>query len=202
MRPAAGGVERPALVATIAALAMTAGCSWIFVQPLPADHRGFSVANCTSSRTAPVLDTLFATTNVLSAIYVATENNVTNKGTAVGLGLGVATLWALSAGYGYSHTSECEDAQEEDGRSYHPLPHVRARPQAPPPYAAPQPAPAPYAPPEPPPGVPSTPAQPEVQQSDSDEPPARPAADPDVPLPDRPRPKKSPERLDAPRFGN
>lgn len=124
MRTAAASIKRAALVAAIAALAMTGGCSWIFVQPLPAEHRSFSVANCTSNRAPPVLDTLFATTNVLAALYVGTEDNVTNKGTAVGVGLGVALLWALSAGYGYAHTSECEEAQEEDGRGYRPPPSV------------------------------------------------------------------------------
>ncbi len=127
MRTAAAGIKRRALVVAIGALAMTGGCSWIFVQPLPADHRSFSVANCTSNRAPPVLDTLFATTNVISALYVGTEDNVSNKGLAVGVGLGVAVLWALSAGYGYTHTSECEEAQEEDGRGYRPPPRVGAK---------------------------------------------------------------------------
>jgi hypothetical protein len=36
-------------------------------------------------------------TNVASAVYVAGQDNVTNKNAAVGLGLAVAGLWLSSA---------------------------------------------------------------------------------------------------------
>jgi hypothetical protein len=134
----------------LVALLSTSGCSWIFVQPLPPDH-GDDYRPCTSSRVAPVVDTILTLTNLASALYVASENNVTNKDAAVTLGIGVGILWALSAGYGYSHTAECEEAHELDEHGYRPPPNLRAPPryypQPPPrvvdPAAAPAAAPAP-----------------------------------------------------------
>src|SRR5262245_8437442 len=101
-------------VATTAILILAAlapGCSWIFVRPLwrstgpPYD--------CTSVPIAPAVDTIFVITNTGSVLYVLGQDNVANKGTAVMLGLAVATLWGLSAGYGYSHTNECWAALAE-----------------------------------------------------------------------------------------
>ncbi|MDB4981036.1 MAG: hypothetical protein JWM82_1788, partial [Myxococcales bacterium] len=132
----------------LAALALSPGCSWLFVTPLeqhPAGRR-----TCTTNVAAPVLDTLFATTNVVSALYVASADGVTNKGQAVTLGLSVATLWALSAGYGYSKTSECAAWYGEDrtppARAVAPSPYSSPRvwappPPPPPPVAAPPPLP-------------------------------------------------------------
>jgi hypothetical protein len=141
---------------------------------------------CTTSQAAPVLDTVFTATNVGSAIYVANQNNVTNKGTAVTAGLTVAALWLSSAIYGYSKTSECQAA----GGSDEPLPRPRyptrpsfARPPtspyevppspyAPPPAEPPPPGPAPPLPSgaAPAPSPPPTPlTKPPVQQSSDDE---------------------------------
>lgn len=47
-------------------------------------------------------------------MYVATSDDATNKGSAVGLGLVVAAIWASSAYYGYSHTAECKEAIGDD----------------------------------------------------------------------------------------
>lgn len=161
------------------------------MQPLPPEH-GYDYQPCTSSLVAPVIDTIFTITNVVSALYVGTRDNVTNKGTSVTVGIGVATLWALSAGYGYSHTAECEEAHDFDERGYHPPPHLRAPPryypQPPPRVVAPPGSPGSWAPPAdpaaapaaPPPAVDAaaapaapTPAAPAPQQQDDDDPNAR-----------------------------
>jgi hypothetical protein len=116
-------------------------CSWLFVQPLPDRYERGDVASCTSNAAAPVIDTLFTLTNVGSAVYVAGQDNVANKGAAVTAGLLVGTLWLSSAIYGYSHTAECRDAMEEaDDRPTHHLARPRA---APPPPAAGYPGSAP-----------------------------------------------------------
>jgi hypothetical protein len=156
----------------LAAVATTSGCSWIFVQPLREERGRGDYIDCTTNRAAPVLDTIFTLTNIASAIYVASENNVTNKGTAVTLGLSVAALWALSAGYGYSHTSECEEAMEGSGRSYYPPPRVRPRPQYYPPPPPPTAAPPPPEVVVPPAGTPGAPPSPPAapQRQDNDEP--------------------------------
>jgi hypothetical protein len=159
----------------ILSLSSTAGCSWIFVQPLPPEH-GYDYQPCTSSRVAPVIDTIFTITNVASALYVGTRDNVTNKGTAVTFGLSVATLWGLSAGYGYSHTAECEAAHEIDERGYHAPPHLgappRYYPQPPPHVVAPPGSPGSWEPPVDPAVAPaaSPPAAAAPQQQDNDDP--------------------------------
>jgi hypothetical protein len=180
-----GRVERSGswrIALAILALSSTAGCSWIFVQPLPPEH-GYDYQPCTSSRVAPVIDTLFAITNVVSALYVGTRDNVTNKGTSVTLGISVATLWALSAGYGYSHTAECDEAHEFDERGYHAPPHLRAPsqyyPQPPPRLVAPPGSPGSWAPPADPAAAPAAPP-----------PAADPAATPSAPPPAAPAPQQ------------
>jgi hypothetical protein len=98
-------------ILTIAAtLGLLPGCSWLFIQPLQDDRNPGEPYTCTTNRAAPVIDTLLAASNVASAAYVANQDNAANKGTAVMAGLSVATLWAVSAGYGYFKTAECEEA--------------------------------------------------------------------------------------------
>jgi hypothetical protein len=159
-------------VLSLLVLLQPAGCSWLFVQPLPSNYEpGRSVPDCTTNRAAPVFDTIFTGTNIASAVYVAGENNVTNKGTAVTLGLLVASVWLSSAIYGYSKTSACEDAKAEDAPAprYRPVYHLRAVPPAPPPAAVPPPAaPAGTVPAAPAGAVPAAPAP--TQQQDDDDP--------------------------------
>src|SRR3954471_8739765 len=76
------------------------GCSWIFVQPLPPRHESGDRTACTTNRAAPVIDTILTLTHVTSAIYVAGQDNVTNKGPAVTAGLLVGAMWLSSAIYG------------------------------------------------------------------------------------------------------
>jgi hypothetical protein len=164
------------------------GCSLLFVRPLQSDYGTRDTARCTTDRLAPIVDTIFTATNLASVVYVAGENNVTNKGTAITLGVVDATLWLSSAIYGYSKTSECLEAQEETETPFrYPLPRVRVRPPAPLPrnaQAAPSESPSAV---EPPPGQPTAgsttaaPAEPAparavapTQQEDDDEPGARP----------------------------
>jgi hypothetical protein len=134
-------------------LGSTQGCSWLFVQPVPpGGSRG--VVTCTTNRAAPVIDTIFTTTNLASVVYVASKDDGTDKGAPIMLGLSVAGLWLASAVYGYQHTAECEAEEEKYDEDYE-LPRARPRryrPAPPPRRAAPPAAPAPYdAPPPPPP---------------------------------------------------
>jgi hypothetical protein len=170
----------------LVALLSTSGCSWIFVQPLPPEDHSYGYQPCTSSRLPPVIDTIFALTNVASAFYVGTRDNVANKGVSVTFGIGVATLWTVSAVYGYSHTAECEEAHEVDEHGYLPPPHLRA-----PPRYYPQPPPRMVDPAAAPAAAPPAPGAAPPQGDDDDPSNRRPP----------PAPKKPPERLDAPRFG-
>jgi hypothetical protein len=91
------------------------GCSWIFVDGPPANHRELSNFDCTKSRVAPIVDTVFAVTNGLSALAVlgADERDYPNKNGAALLGFGVMALWIASASSGYGNTSDCRLAMNE-----------------------------------------------------------------------------------------
>jgi hypothetical protein len=78
-------------------LATCHGCSYLFVQPPPEHPERADRITCTTNRAAPVIDTIFMTTNLASAVYVAGQDNVKNQGEAMVLGLTVATLWMSSA---------------------------------------------------------------------------------------------------------
>jgi hypothetical protein len=163
------------------------GCSWIFVQPIAPRYERSERLDCTTNRAAPVIDTILTVTNLASAAYVAGQDNVTNKGTAVTLGLLVGAMWFSSAIYGYSKTSECEDALAED-EAPRPRMHLRAPPPAvgypagvpaerPPTWASPTVT----LPPPPPPARAPAPAAPKVEQRDDDDPSARPHPAPALP---------------------
>jgi hypothetical protein len=127
-------VRRFSELLLVVALLLLPSCSLFFVDRLPEDHHSRREYNCTTSRTAPVVDTILAATNVASAIYVAGQDNIKNKESAVMLGLSVAAVWASSAVYGYRATSECREAKEDDGMpdlSYQPTrPALRFSPSA------------------------------------------------------------------------
>ena len=140
-----------ALVVLLAAGWSLSGCSWIFVQPLPVDDPG-DYAHCTTTRIAPVFDTIFTVTNLASAVYVAGEDNAKNKGVAVTAGVAAGGLWLASAIYGYTKTSACIAAKEEgDSLPFYQRQHPYGYVPPPVDYPAPQPAPDR---PQPPPGKP------------------------------------------------
>ena len=185
-----GARVTPLTAVLLASLTATSGCSWLFVQPPPKGYDGRGPVQCTTSRVAPVFDTIFTGTNVVSAIYVAGQENAQNKQAAVGLGLSVAALWMASAIYGYSNTSECEQAMDGGGGYSYPPPR-RAPPARRAAPVAPPRAPAPASPSESPPPAEvgdspivlpdnQAPAPPRPQQPDED--------DPDAVRRPRPRP--------------
>jgi hypothetical protein len=179
-------------------LMSTTGCSFLFVQPLEPTTSRYERLDCTTNRTAPVIDTILTATNLGSAIYVAGQDNVTNKGTAVTAGVTVALLWMSSAIYGYTKTSECEDAVEAQDRPYYAPPRL-LRPRPPSMLAPPRPPP----PPPPPASSPAAPDAPEP--ADDAAPPVQQQQDEDDPSPGRrpaprpPGPRPMPVPLDAPR---
>lgn len=97
------------LALAISGLAPTSGCSWYFVRPLPVESAGVGYRDCTTSRIPPVVDTLFALTYIAEAIYVGGSDQATHKDAGIAVGLALASVWALSATYGYWKTKECED---------------------------------------------------------------------------------------------
>jgi hypothetical protein len=176
------------LITCLATTLLLTGCSFLFVQP-PRESDDFrSAFGCTTITAAPVLDTIFTLVSVGSAVYVASEDNVTNKGRTVNGSLLVGALWLSSAIYGYYYTSQCAELKRtrDDGPYRGPVhtvrPNWRARPVAPtiepppPPPPPPPPAAAPPAEAAPEGAVPPAvaPARPVVpQHMDDDDDPGR-----------------------------
>ncbi len=126
------------------------GCSFVFVSGPPANYRQLPAYECTSSRAAPALDTVWAalqTSNLLYASLVSDStwssfyngNPPLARKTAIPF---YAVLAALGIGgmyYGFTKTGECRRARWETMQR-----GMQAPPPATwPPPAAPTPAPAP-----------------------------------------------------------
>ena len=106
--------------ALLGGLPFATGCSYIFVTPPRSEYGGAVAADCTTNVAAPVIDTLLTTTNLLSTVIVGGEDNVKNKGEAVGVGLLATGFWLSSAIYGFYNTSSCTALRTEEGQGpYH-----------------------------------------------------------------------------------
>jgi hypothetical protein len=110
---------RLAVLASI--LQASSGCSWAFMQrPPEVVATPSSPVDCTSSRAAPVLDTICAGTFALSTVVLAGMSTCSNsgyyefcidQGTMAGVlavPAGLAVLCGLSAGSGYGAARRCE----------------------------------------------------------------------------------------------
>lgn len=102
------------------------GCSFIFVKPPPSPEPGTTSAGpgrCTSSKVAPVLDTLFTGLEGARIVYAATAADSVysdpkqplSRGTDIALGVGFAALFLSSAVYGYINTAECSERRKGPG---------------------------------------------------------------------------------------
>lgn len=101
--------------AILGGLTLYGGCSYVFVTTPKEGPYGVPYAgDCTTNVAAPVIDSLLVGTNVISTLYVSGEENVSNKGQAVGVGLLATGFWLSSAIYGYYNTSKCA-ALRSDG---------------------------------------------------------------------------------------
>jgi hypothetical protein len=105
-----------AVFLSMAALcAGSAGCSFIFVRGPPSQPRQTRVVDCTTSRVAPVLDTIFGgleavrTGVALAASDANYQNTSINRSADIGLGLAFTGLFVGSAVYGYIETGRCDD---------------------------------------------------------------------------------------------
>jgi len=107
-------------VSSLCALAIflhCSGCSLLFVnappKPPPVEPSARAEVSCTSSKAAPVLDTVFATLEVGRTALAAAapdstyQNAPISRGADIALGIGFASLFLASAVYGFTQTSEC-----------------------------------------------------------------------------------------------
>jgi hypothetical protein len=98
------------------------GCSFLFVSPPPSNAgyagsvRAIEPVRCTSSKAGPVVDTVIAgleavrTGVALAADDSAYKDFPISRGADIGLGIGLFSLFAASAAYGYVVTGNCVDA--------------------------------------------------------------------------------------------
>jgi hypothetical protein len=104
-------------------VASLSGCSFAFVSGPPPHHEELPAFDCTESRVAPVLDTVFAALQVANLALAASStdqqwsdtfngNPPINRGTAVPLYIALAAVGTFSAYYGYSRTGDCREALE------------------------------------------------------------------------------------------
>jgi hypothetical protein len=123
-------VARSPLLGLVLALVST-GCSFIFVRPPPRGPVRLiagAVQDCTSSKVAPIFDTLGVVAEGARIGYAATApnkvyddpNQPLSREADIGLGIGFAALFLGSAIYGYSNTSRCARRQAEIDRASHP----------------------------------------------------------------------------------
>ncbi|HXU62523.1 MAG TPA: hypothetical protein VN962_12520 [Polyangia bacterium] len=137
---------RPA-PAFLVTLGWLSGCSFAFVHGPPPNHERLPSVDCTTSNVLPVLDAVFAGLAVADAVGAATGAPEFRSPKSEAFAFAAeAVLVGASAGYGFSKTSQCRQAQE--------LAVKRAASQPTMPVFAP--APSPRLPPAPPPVDPWT----------------------------------------------
>jgi hypothetical protein len=97
----------------------TGGCSWSFTQPLRDDRSPYDYPVCSTHPAPPVADTSLFVLNAGTTIYAAAADNVSQKALPVSVGATAATLYLLSAVYGYVKISQCMSAVARYETGYH-----------------------------------------------------------------------------------
>ena len=197
--PALTGSSRSAYRAdmrwmVVVLVASLSGCSFAFVSGPPPHHEELPAFDCTESRVAPVLDTVFAALQAANFAVAAAStdeqwsdnfngNPPISRGAAVPLYIAFAAVSTFSAYYGYSRTGACREAIEAARNRARGTTVGPQAPWQPPPAAAPGVPPAAPPPPVvlPPPAPPPEPSSPPIPPS---APP--PVAPPPPPLPPPP----------------
>jgi hypothetical protein len=96
------------------ALGFGPGCSILFVDGPPPEHERMRDFDCTTSRLAPAVDTVFAAAYGVSAAGAATGASSSKDRTeTIGLMVGFAAVETVSAVIGFSRTNACAKAKEQ-----------------------------------------------------------------------------------------
>ena len=125
-RPRMPGIM-PLVVALAAVCPVSAGCSFIFMKAAPPNHAQLPYVECTSSRAAPVIDTIvaviYAGTAVGQLVSIASGGVQSRSAAVLGGSLAIATVTGASALKGLSSAGECEAAIDAwNGRGRTPVP--------------------------------------------------------------------------------
>lgn len=102
----------------LACLAALPGCSMLFVDGPPPDYAQRPYFDCTTSRLAPVTDTIFAAFYGLGGVAVAAapsdfEIDSSTRTSVAVVYIGWATFLAVSAVGGFNDTDACDAATDE-----------------------------------------------------------------------------------------
>jgi hypothetical protein len=204
---------RVGLIGTMVfALTLQSGCSFLFVKGPPAHHAEMATFDCSESNAWPVVDAVWAALNGLGAASAAGDDQNPQQDQIVAVGIAWLAVSGISAIYGFSKVSECNDAKRQRDERFQgrgvAVPTPAANPVPPQPSAAgaplraPAAGPAPTATPAPggatpaPAGTPSRAHAPAVPA----EPPASvsPAPTAPAPAPAQPAPATAPPPSAAP----
>jgi hypothetical protein len=107
-----------ALACAVSAMSLLPGCSYLFSQGPPPDHRELNHIECSTHYAPPVVDTVWATLNGLGMVNALTTpddkwTSSVNQSTVIAYSLVWLALSGSSAFYGYSKVGECRDARME-----------------------------------------------------------------------------------------
>lgn len=112
---------RKALIVTCLGASLNCACSFIFVKAPPAAVEKLPISepvSCTTSKVAPIIDTLLGGYQVFRTGYALSRNEADYAGAPIGrnadigFGVGLATLYFASSVYGYVVTGQCSEAKE------------------------------------------------------------------------------------------
>src|SRR5687768_11374098 len=111
------------MLALSSLMAANSACSLIFVKPPESSGavgRGSGLTECTSSKVAPVLDSVFAGVQAVRTVLAITADDRVyddpqplSREADVGIGFGLTALFLGSAAYGYATTSKCATAEQK-----------------------------------------------------------------------------------------
>ena len=146
---------------------MLGGCSFAFVSGPPPNHEQLPYFDCTQSRVAPILDTLFTAIQAVNLGIAASDNDAEwdarfdndppiSRSASIPLYAGLAAVGAAGMYYGFTKTARCREAkqlwmvrggmQQQQPMQPGTWPPPAGPPGAPAPAPAPPTAPAPYSP--------------------------------------------------------
>jgi hypothetical protein len=108
-------MSRHLLGVTLACAWLVSGCSFLFVTEAPAGHARLTSFECTTSKLAPVLDTVGAVAyGAEAAVFAASRDSSGGSSTETAMAaFGIAALATVSAVHGYRATSQCAQAKDD-----------------------------------------------------------------------------------------
>jgi hypothetical protein len=101
-----------AMLLAISCPLASSGCSLIFAHGPPKNHEAMEYFDCTQSNTAPILDVIVGSLNLLTAVGTLIDSsNVENPRVVIVSGLAWTPILAFSAINGFHKTNGCRAAK-------------------------------------------------------------------------------------------